>query len=527
MRKIRYVALFALMIIALGGCGSLGGALDGLLGDSGDSEKAPVAKPQDRRAGIDQYGAAMLETVSGYVAEGKIVEAKWLADDLAAAGLGADQQKMLSDLRAKIDASWKPDAESSQYNTDVLVPAKDFTGKYGYIDGTGKFVISARYTKADDFSEGLALVEEQKGQSYFIDRTGAKVLEVKPSLDYYFYDQTKKTVWMVRDGKDSLETYDGSFPIPLEKISIEVQGGFHDGLARCELRTYKVTITGAYTMPRQGTIYIDRTGKEKLFFPTGMWWLSDSEYQCRDFREGRALVLREKKGERLFGYIDTTGKWVAEPAFDAAGSFHDGLAAVMYPNTKRWGFIDLDGAVAMKPFYQSDSVDSFNDGLLICRDDTSKRYLVIRKDGSHAAELNFRGQDDETFDFARNICSRAGDGIVGAAWRKGTLGPGLVESFIGLDRNGKELFALSTINGAELLVREIGVFSNGRSFVRTYNPDGTEWWGVIDTRGNWVVVPTGDWVPVDNFSNGLGKVKMNVDGSFAWLDRAGKIVYKE
>ncbi|HEY9594572.1 MAG TPA: hypothetical protein VHE79_08845, partial [Spirochaetia bacterium] len=130
MRKIGLLALPALLAVALAGCGTLGGALEGLLGDSGDSEKAPAAKPEDRRAPLDQYGAAMLETVSAYVAEGKIVEAKWLAGDLAAAGLGADQQKTLAALQAKIDASWKPDAESSQYNTDVLLPAKDYTGKY-------------------------------------------------------------------------------------------------------------------------------------------------------------------------------------------------------------------------------------------------------------------------------------------------------------------------------------------------------------------------------------------------------------
>ena len=525
MRKIGLLAFSAAMAVALAGCGSLGEALD----DSVAAQKpTPAARPADSKAPLDQYGAAMLETIRAYIADGCVVEASWLAQDLAAAGLNASQQKELADLRVKIDAAYKPDGESSLYNTDLLVPAKDYTGKYGYIDATGKFVIPARFTKADEFSEGLALVEEQKGQpKFFIDRTGAKVLEIKPRLDYYFYDQAKKTVWMVRDGKDSQEPYDGSFPIPLEKISVEVQGGFHNGLARCDLRTYKVTITGAYTMPRQGTIYIDRTGQERLFFPTDMWWLSDSEYQCRDFCNGKALVMREKKNERLFGYIDPTGAWTTEPSFSAAGFYRDGVAAVMYPNTDRWGFVDATGAVAIKPFYQSKDVGSFSDGLLICKDGTNEKYLVIRKDGSHAAELNFGGQDNETMDFAKSICNRSGDGVVGVAWRKGTLGPGLVESFIGLDRNGKELFTLNTVNGGVLLVREIGDFSNGRSFVRTFNRDGSETWGIIDTRGNWVVLPTPDWVPQDNFSNGLGKVKMTVDGSFAYLDRAGKIVYKE
>lgn len=47
----------------------------------------------------------------------------------------------------------------------------------GYIDEKGNEIIPATYTRAYDFKEGLALVEV-KGDFYYIDKTGKKVLEV-------------------------------------------------------------------------------------------------------------------------------------------------------------------------------------------------------------------------------------------------------------------------------------------------------------------------------------------------------------
>src|SRR5512138_2259583 len=43
--------------------------------------------------------------------------------------------------------------------------------RYGYMDARGKLVIPARYTAADDFSEGLAMVCEPAGCGY-VDATG-------------------------------------------------------------------------------------------------------------------------------------------------------------------------------------------------------------------------------------------------------------------------------------------------------------------------------------------------------------------
>lgn len=51
------------------------------------------------------------------------------------------------------------------------------TNLWGYFDANGKIVIPPAFTEARSFSEGLALVTDQKQNIYFIDKTGKKAFE--------------------------------------------------------------------------------------------------------------------------------------------------------------------------------------------------------------------------------------------------------------------------------------------------------------------------------------------------------------
>lgn len=62
----------------------------------------------------------------------------------------------------------------------LLVKSGNF---YGYVNAEGKEVIPCTYSRADDFSEGLAAVWNEKGKTLFIDRQGEVV--IKPhTFDY-------------------------------------------------------------------------------------------------------------------------------------------------------------------------------------------------------------------------------------------------------------------------------------------------------------------------------------------------------
>lgn len=86
------------------------------------------------------------------------------------------------------------------------------------------------------------------------------------------------------------------------------------------------------------------------------------------FCEGIAKV---KSKEGKYGFIDFTGKWIAEPVYNDAKDFSEGMAAVAFKaedneekkgdETFIWGYINNWGEEIIKPQYQK--ADSYSQGL--------------------------------------------------------------------------------------------------------------------------------------------------------------------
>lgn len=140
-------------------------------------------------------------------------------------------------------------------------------GKYGYRDYSGKIIISPRFDKAYDFSDGYAVAgaEDADGNVKYgyIDKTGNYVLEPR---------------------------YRGAY-------------SFSGGLA--PVQNDEGTLWG----------YIDISGRLVLPY---------SYTDCRIFKEGLAAVKMNTK----WGYINSQGEFVITPLYDQADSFLAGLALV-------------------------------------------------------------------------------------------------------------------------------------------------------------------------------------------------------
>lgn len=156
-------------------------------------------------------------------------------------------------------------------------------GKWGYADRTGKLVIPAQFTWANDFSEGLARVSLDKKVG-FINKTGAVVVP----LQYDVYDLPEH---------------------------------FSEGLA--PLRQ-----NGKWG-------YVDRAGQ----FAIPSTFASDRWDGATAFSEGLSVM---PVGEK-YGLIDKTGRWVIPPQFDKIGTFSEGLIAVRRGTTS--GFSDRTGKI--------------------------------------------------------------------------------------------------------------------------------------------------------------------------------------
>ena len=441
------------------------------------------------------YTDRMIETISYYIDIGYYIEASYLLNDLKSNNESGLNKGAITELQNRLNGLNTPDSEHSLYNSDILRVVKHFNGKYGYIDNNGNFVIEAKFDKADDFFEGLALVRIEK-HYYFINRKGETVIDMDP-------DNENKT---------------------------DIKSDFNSGLA-----LYYQTYGNKKNKP-SGYYYMDKQGNDKIYLPSGTSKFKDT-YEPYGFSEGYAIVKSVEKG--LYGYMDTDGKWLVEPSFAGANAFRNGMACIKYPGASVFGCINTSGQPAFKPFIRDG--DGFSDEAALVTtkadrysktpDSMGGQYIydtfltLIDKSGNIIYDPSKEVIDKKSC--TRMIYMRS-DGLTAISFIEARRDNNK-NAIIFIDKNNKRKLALieSIVlnNNYKVMDESQGVisFANGRAFIKTkYNG-----WGMIDMRGHFIVKPQEEWIPEKMFFNGLAKIKNNKDKSTGYINREGKIVYKE
>ena len=155
--------------------------------------------------------------------------------------------------------------------------AKD-GAKWGYIDKTGKYVITPQFDEAGAFADGLAKVRIGQ-QSGYIDAAGH--FAIKPQYDNAG-EFCEGLAGVVVKGKCGYVDMTGTFVIPPQ---LDIAGGFQNGLALVKVDT------------KWG--FIDKNGK---------YVITPQFDEAGAFADGLAKV---RIGEKI-GYIDESGKFVWE-----------------------------------------------------------------------------------------------------------------------------------------------------------------------------------------------------------------------
>jgi hypothetical protein len=193
----------------------------------------------------------------------------------------------------------------------------------GYIDTSGKTVITPRFSFASDFSEGLAHVTANDFDG-FIDLRGRRVIKLanKSARDFH-------------EGLAAITIAEGR------------EYGFID-------RTGKVVIQGRYRFVDDfseglaGVVidykygFINRAGE--LVVPPRFGMMVGPRHpnlpvSSGRFREGLACVNLGNS----WGYINSQGEFVIPPQFAEAQEFSEGVAWVMPKDSSRSGWIDKTG----------------------------------------------------------------------------------------------------------------------------------------------------------------------------------------
>lgn len=220
-------------------------------------------------------------------------------------------------------------------------------GKYGFKDQDGKIIIPHRFRFAADFSEGMALVVNEKMLVGYINTKGELV------VPYTYYMPSE------RNGND-----------------------FHEGICA-------VVVDGA----REWFSYIDKTGK--LAFP-GVFSMAG------DFSEGLAAVSTtdKREGDMDFrsGYIDRSGKMVIElPDRWWGRKFQDGVAQIQ--NRNSCYIIDKKG----KQLFKVDSEAIYAGSDIVYSEGLSLVYGKGKYEGKRGfmdkkGRITFRLGDTETYE---------------------------------------------------------------------------------------------------------------------------------
>jgi len=256
--------------------------------------------------------------------------------------------------------------------------AAEIGNKYGFVDKDGKIVINPQFEDAQPFINGLAAVQVGKQYGY-VDKEGK--IAINPQFDFAFPFSDEGLALVVLNRKIGFVNKTGKYEINLQFAS---QLGFINALSEAFAITSdigRISFSEGLAPAQIGegkTGYIDKTGKivinpqfgVALPFYGGMafvvsegspggemaWIDKEGKYVWREVKEEVRMVV--KRIDEKYGYIDTSGRIVINPQFDAANDFSEGLAAVSVEG--KWGYINKTGKIVINP--QFDSAGEFTNG---------------------------------------------------------------------------------------------------------------------------------------------------------------------
>lgn len=284
------------------------------------SEYFPVKDPATGMWGfIDKEGNALTP-----------MRFDWAGDFRQGRGLAeADGAMGYIDVSFKDSGRWAisprfelkdPNDQSAFGFFDGRALVRDDSGKWGYIDTAGEWIIEPKFVEArdypgvpaGDFSDGLAwfqVVEMSERNKLDTNDEFLRDAEGKPVKESY---PRRLVGYINRKGRVVIEP------------RYEMANDFGEGLAAVRIKSH------------DSWGFIDKDGKRVI---------SPRFSAVGRFSEGLCAVALNG----VWGYIDTKGDDVIERRFDEARSFSEGLAAARIGD--KWGYIGPDGKWVIEPTF--------------------------------------------------------------------------------------------------------------------------------------------------------------------------------
>lgn len=429
-----------------------------------------------------------------------------------------------------------------------LIAVQD-SGKWGFIDSTGKWAIPARYDELSGFYKGYVRVMEG-AQTLFIDKNN-KIIVRCPVSNIYIDGVDGKMVKFY----DNYYGRSGFLNLSTGKLIGPLSGGekFSNGVIWVREYDNKEGYYKMGLMDENGEYLIPskRYGRTKDFenevawvLEDESWWLIDKQgnritkegaTSVGEFSEGLAranqsewrtfvdtsgqfvIKIEMESGDDSYGYrsvdyypedyegyynsgeysysydgYNTTasqhGSYQRLPFMEAAsksGDFSEGLAGVR--KGEKWGYIDKTGAFKIPEKF--DWAGNFSEGLAWVREGEKRKLITLTGD-----YMNLSKNYEEAFPFSGGVAVVIDD----------------EDNFGMIDRNGKEIVPLE--------YQALAYFSEGLAAAKK---DGK--WGYINQKGEEVIPIQFDVV----FDFKQGKATVQKDGIYFIINKKGQLIVDE
>lgn len=242
--------------------------------------------------------------------------------------------------------------------------------------------------------------------------------------------------------------------------------------------------------------------------------------EAKEFEEDCAFA-KDAKSE-LYGLLDRSGNWIADPTWTDVRPFSSGRAAVQKDGAS-WGYIDAKGRIVVDYLYRD--AGEYSCGRARVR--TADRWGYIDSQGDRAIEEEWAECNDFAEDLAFASMRRDGKttwyiidkaGTRVATLAAGESGTAYSGGFAVLKKSGGESSYINS-KGRTALSGSYGqaeAFSGGLAAVKEKE---SKLWGYINTTGKLVIEP--QYADARPFSGGFAAVKEKESGLWGYVDRNG------
>ncbi|MCI8465281.1 MAG: WG repeat-containing protein [Lachnospiraceae bacterium] len=278
----------------------------------------------------------------------------------------ADKRKVsseyLTEIRKEIEYVYKMDFNtyddvSIYSNNYCAVKSKD---AWGYVDRYGNQRISATYAEAAAFTKSnFAPVINSRGEAYFIDKSGSRVLASKENYRSFGILADEKILAQLENGKfvyvneefqklseeyDEATAMNGGVAAVRTGEKWKLVGPEFEELSS---ETFdSVVVDEKRIAYRNDRLFVESGGKILMVDSSGRQVGSQTYEDARIFSDGTYAAVKQK-GQWYF--VDKDGTPKSEKRYEDARSYANGLAAVKING--KWGFVDEEEEIKIEPSF--------------------------------------------------------------------------------------------------------------------------------------------------------------------------------